>query len=137
MPAAAKVLSVLILVLAGTSALVRLGASDQGTQPKEQTARRARRFRRCPAEELTGDANGGHGRQPFVDGEPARAGVSRAEHVSGRRAEVEAERRSAVVTERLKTLPEATCTPASWPEMSALVCWFGPPLRALPIRRSQ
>jgi RND superfamily putative drug exporter len=29
------------LVLAGTSALVRLGASDQGTQPKEQTARRA------------------------------------------------------------------------------------------------
>ena len=30
-----------ILALAGTSALVRLGASDQGTQPKEQTARRA------------------------------------------------------------------------------------------------
>ena len=30
-----------ILTLAGTSALVRLGASDQGTQPKEQTARRA------------------------------------------------------------------------------------------------
>jgi RND superfamily putative drug exporter len=29
------------LVLAGTSALVRLGASDQGTQPEEQTARRA------------------------------------------------------------------------------------------------
>ena len=29
------------LVLAATSALVRLGASDQGTQPKEQTARRA------------------------------------------------------------------------------------------------
>ncbi len=29
------------LVLASTSALVRLGASDQGTQPKEQTARRA------------------------------------------------------------------------------------------------
>jgi RND superfamily putative drug exporter len=29
------------LVLAGTSALVRLGASDQGTQPQEQTARRA------------------------------------------------------------------------------------------------
>ena len=29
------------LVLAGSSALVRLGASDQGTQPKEQTARRA------------------------------------------------------------------------------------------------
>jgi RND superfamily putative drug exporter len=29
------------LALAGTSALVRLGASDQGTQPKEQTARRA------------------------------------------------------------------------------------------------
>jgi RND superfamily putative drug exporter len=29
------------LVLAGTSALVRLGASDQGTQPTEQTARRA------------------------------------------------------------------------------------------------
>jgi putative drug exporter of the RND superfamily len=30
-----------VLGLAGTSALVRLGASDQGTQPKEQTARRA------------------------------------------------------------------------------------------------
>ena len=30
-----------ILALAATSALVRLGASDQGTQPKEQTARRA------------------------------------------------------------------------------------------------
>ena len=29
------------LVLAASSALVRLGASDQGTQPKEQTARRA------------------------------------------------------------------------------------------------
>jgi putative drug exporter of the RND superfamily len=29
------------LALAGTSALVRLGASDQGTQPKQQTARRA------------------------------------------------------------------------------------------------
>jgi RND superfamily putative drug exporter len=29
------------LVLSGTSALVRLGASDQGTQPSEQTARRA------------------------------------------------------------------------------------------------
>jgi RND superfamily putative drug exporter len=29
------------LVLAGTSALVRLGAADQGTQPEEQTARRA------------------------------------------------------------------------------------------------
>jgi RND superfamily putative drug exporter len=35
------VVLILILVLAGTSALVRLGASDQGTQPKEQTARRA------------------------------------------------------------------------------------------------
>jgi RND superfamily putative drug exporter len=32
---------VLIVVLASTSALVRLGASDQGTQPTEQTARRA------------------------------------------------------------------------------------------------
>jgi RND superfamily putative drug exporter len=32
---------VLVLALAGTSALVRLGAADQGTQPKEQTARRA------------------------------------------------------------------------------------------------
>ena len=31
----------LVLALASTSALVRLGASDQGTQPKEQTARRA------------------------------------------------------------------------------------------------
>ncbi len=29
------------IVLAGTSALVRLGAADQGTQPKEQTSRRA------------------------------------------------------------------------------------------------
>ena len=29
------------LLLAGTSALVRLGASDQGTQPTNQTARRA------------------------------------------------------------------------------------------------
>jgi RND superfamily putative drug exporter len=35
------VLLVAGLVLAGTSALVRLGASDQGTQPEEQTARRA------------------------------------------------------------------------------------------------
>jgi RND superfamily putative drug exporter len=35
------VLLALGLVLAGTSALVRLGASDQGTQPTEQTARRA------------------------------------------------------------------------------------------------
>ena len=35
------ILLVLGLLLAGTSALVRLGASDQGTQPKEQTARRA------------------------------------------------------------------------------------------------
>ena len=35
------VLLVAGLVLASTSALVRLGASDQGTQPKEQTARRA------------------------------------------------------------------------------------------------
>ena len=35
------VVLVLILALAGTSALVRLGASDQGTQPKEQTSRRA------------------------------------------------------------------------------------------------
>jgi RND superfamily putative drug exporter len=32
---------VLSLVLAGSSALVRLGASDQGTQPREQTARKA------------------------------------------------------------------------------------------------
>ena len=31
----------LLLALASTSALVRLGASDQGTQPKQQTARRA------------------------------------------------------------------------------------------------
>ena len=30
-----------VLALASTSALVRLGASDQGTQPKEQTARKA------------------------------------------------------------------------------------------------
>ena len=30
-----------VLALAATSALVRLGASDQGTQPQEQTARRA------------------------------------------------------------------------------------------------
>jgi len=30
-----------VIPLASTSALVRLGASDQGTQPKEQTARRA------------------------------------------------------------------------------------------------
>jgi len=41
----AKVVFVVILLvlsaLAATSALVRLGASDQGTQPKEQTARRA------------------------------------------------------------------------------------------------
>src|SRR6185436_7686126 len=29
------------LVLAGTAGLVRLGASDQGTQPDRQTARRA------------------------------------------------------------------------------------------------
>jgi RND superfamily putative drug exporter len=35
------VLLALGLLLAGTSALVRLGASDQGTQPTEQTARRA------------------------------------------------------------------------------------------------
>jgi RND superfamily putative drug exporter len=32
---------VVIVGLAGTSLLVRLGASDQGTQPKEQTSRRA------------------------------------------------------------------------------------------------
>jgi putative drug exporter of the RND superfamily len=32
---------VLVLVLASTSTLVRLGAADQGTQPKEQTSRRA------------------------------------------------------------------------------------------------
>jgi RND superfamily putative drug exporter len=41
----AKVVFVVVLLaglaLATTSALVRLGASDQGTQPKEQTARRA------------------------------------------------------------------------------------------------
>src|SRR5262249_20400006 len=41
----AKVVFVVVLLaglaLAGTSALVRLGASDQGTQPKQQTARRA------------------------------------------------------------------------------------------------
>ena len=35
------VLLALGLILASTSALVRLGASDQGTQPTEQTARRA------------------------------------------------------------------------------------------------
>jgi RND superfamily putative drug exporter len=35
------VVLLLILGLAATSALVRLGASDQGTQPKKQTARRA------------------------------------------------------------------------------------------------
>ena len=32
---------VLVLALASTSALVRLGAADQGTQPKEQTSRQA------------------------------------------------------------------------------------------------
>ena len=32
---------ILILALAATSALVRLGAADQGTQPKKQTSRRA------------------------------------------------------------------------------------------------
>jgi RND superfamily putative drug exporter len=32
---------VLVLALASTSALVRLGAADQGTQPKEQTSRKA------------------------------------------------------------------------------------------------
>src|SRR5215210_5526488 len=41
----AKVVFILVLLaglaLAATSGLVRLGASDQGTQPKEQTARRA------------------------------------------------------------------------------------------------
>jgi putative drug exporter of the RND superfamily len=41
----ARVVFVVVLLatlgLASTSALVRLGASDQGTQPKEQTARRA------------------------------------------------------------------------------------------------
>jgi len=35
------VVLLLLLALAATSTLVRLGASDQGTQPKEQTARRA------------------------------------------------------------------------------------------------
>jgi len=35
------VVLLLILALASTSTLVRLGASDQGTQPKEQTSRRA------------------------------------------------------------------------------------------------
>ena len=35
------VVLLLILALAATSALVRLGAADQGTQPKEQTSRRA------------------------------------------------------------------------------------------------
>jgi RND superfamily putative drug exporter len=35
------VVLVLILALASTSALVRLGAADQGTQPTEQTSRRA------------------------------------------------------------------------------------------------
>jgi RND superfamily putative drug exporter len=35
------VVLVLVLALASTSALVRLGASDQGTQPEDQTARRA------------------------------------------------------------------------------------------------
>ena len=35
------VVLLLLLALASTSALVRLGASDQGTQPKQQTARRA------------------------------------------------------------------------------------------------
>jgi putative drug exporter of the RND superfamily len=35
------VVLLVVLGLAATSALVRLGASDQGTQPKEQTARRA------------------------------------------------------------------------------------------------
>ncbi len=35
------VVLILILALAGTSALVRLGAADQGTQPVEQTSRRA------------------------------------------------------------------------------------------------
>ncbi len=35
------VVLLVLLVAAGTSALVRLGASDQGTQPKQQTARRA------------------------------------------------------------------------------------------------
>ncbi|MBA2740646.1 MAG: MMPL family transporter, partial [Actinobacteria bacterium] len=35
------VVLILIVVLAGTSALVRLGAADQGTQPTAQTSRRA------------------------------------------------------------------------------------------------
>jgi RND superfamily putative drug exporter len=35
------VVLLLVIVLASTSALVRLGASDQGTQPTDQTARRA------------------------------------------------------------------------------------------------
>ena len=35
------VVLVLILVMAGTSLMVRLGAADQGTQPKSQTSRRA------------------------------------------------------------------------------------------------
>jgi RND superfamily putative drug exporter len=35
------VMLLVLLVLAATSALVRLGASDQGTQPTQQTARRA------------------------------------------------------------------------------------------------
>jgi RND superfamily putative drug exporter len=35
------VVLLLVVALASTSALVRLGASDQGTQPKNQTARRA------------------------------------------------------------------------------------------------
>jgi putative drug exporter of the RND superfamily len=35
------VVLLLMLALASTSALVRLGAADQGTQPKEQTSRRA------------------------------------------------------------------------------------------------
>jgi putative drug exporter of the RND superfamily len=35
------VVLLVLLALASTSALVRLGASDQGTQPKDQTARRA------------------------------------------------------------------------------------------------
>jgi RND superfamily putative drug exporter len=35
------VVLLLLLALASTSALVRLGASDQGTQPEDQTARRA------------------------------------------------------------------------------------------------
>jgi RND superfamily putative drug exporter len=35
------VVSIVILALAATSAVVRLGAADQGTQPKEQTSRRA------------------------------------------------------------------------------------------------